>query len=96
MTEQVRHFLGSDPCAKPEPDAHAVYLASVSTDRALRQGRVLRIRTDELSAVLRRENHRMYVIAVTRSDKGGAYEHEERFCRSHQAVERWLQLSIAA
>jgi hypothetical protein len=84
----VRHFLGSDPCAKPAPNAYHAYVAEMRTTAGLKSGRVYRHTVDELTAEISRHDRTCYVILVDR----GKYSHEERFVNPEQAVDRWFEL----
>lgn len=92
MEGRVRHFLGSDPCAKPEPHPSHVWVARSRTEGGLRDGRTYRYEADGLAAVLSRSAGSGYVIAVDR----GEYGHEERFVKAGQAVDRWFEICRAA
>jgi hypothetical protein len=92
MEGRVRHFLGSDPCARPDPHPSHVWIARSRTEDGLRSGRAYRHEAEGLRAVLRRFSASQYVIVVDRE----GYGHEERFVKVGHAVDRWFEVCQAA
>jgi hypothetical protein len=84
----IRHFLGSDPCAKPAPHGSHQQLAVYKTHRGIADGRTYQVSTDGLKAEIRKEGG-TWILSVERP---GGYSHTEMFGKANQASDRWLAL----